>query len=170
MKGLIKPCTALWVLVFTGCASTTSQAASTAADGPGSATAETAMSAESGSLGEPEAAVVAAAGAETSSTLPAFYTEDQAIRGEGFFRETCLSCHASSEFRGSTFERQWTGRTVRDLYAAIAYSMPDDNPGGLPAQTYTDVIAYILELNDYPAGAAELKPGRDAMRAQPLWP
>ena len=159
MKGLIKPCAALWALVLTGCASTTSHAASTAADGAGSATAEAVMSADSGS-----------SPAATSSTLPAFYTEDQAIRGEGFFRETCLSCHASSEFRGSTFERQWTGRTVRDLYAAIAYSMPDDNPGGLPAQTYTDVIAYILELNDYPAGAAELKPGRAAMRAQPLWP
>jgi hypothetical protein len=174
MKGLIKPCAALWVLVFTGCASTTSQAASTAADGAGSSTAEAAMSADSRSSSEPEAAVVtaveASVDAATRSTLPAFYTEDQAIRGEGFFRETCLSCHASSEFRGSTFERQWTGRTVRDLYAAIAYSMPDDNPGGLPAQTYTDVIAYILELNDYPAGAAELKPGRAAMRAQPLWP
>ncbi len=170
MKGLIKPCAALWVLVFTGCASTTSQGVSTATASTDRGSAEAALAADSGSSGEPEVAVVAAADAEASSTLPAFYTENQAIRGEGFFRETCLSCHASSEFRGSTFERQWTGRTVRDLYSAIAYSMPEDNPGGLPAQTYTDIIAYILELNDYPVGAAELKPGRAAMRAQPLWP
>ena len=115
---------------------------------------------------------VAVDGGESKSslTLPTYYSTNQADRGEGFFRENCLSCHASSDFHGSSFKRQWSGRTVRDLYSNIAYSMPEDNPGGLPSQTYTDIIAYILELNGYPPGDVELLPGRNAMRALPLWP
>lgn len=167
MKGLIKPWAALGVFVLAGCASAPQREATDANDA--------ARSAESASAVElaaqPEVVAVTRDDSDADpSALPAFYSEDQAIRGEGFFRETCLSCHASSEFRGSTFERQWKGRTVRDLYASIAFSMPDDNPGGLPAQTYTDIIAYVLELNGYPAGASELKPDRTAMRAQALWP
>ena len=56
------------------------------------------------------------------------------------------------------------------MYTSIAYSMPEDNPGGLPGQTYADVIAYILELNGYEAGDTELTTDRDAMRAMRLWP
>ena len=48
--------------------------------------------------------------------------------------------------------------------------MPEDNPGGLPAQTYTDIIAYVLELNGYPSGTTELTPDRNVMKAFELWP
>ena len=41
--------------------------------------------------------------------------------------------------------------------------MPDDNPGGLPAQTYADIVAYMLELNDFPAGESELPTSMDAL-------
>jgi len=146
MKGLMKVGSTLALLALPGCASIPE--------------------------GAPVGTVEPAADAPDadSPALPAFYSAAQAVRGRGFFRETCLSCHSSSEFRGSTFERQWRGRTVRDLYASIAFSMPEDNPGGLPAQTYTDIIAYVLELNGYPPGASELMSDRSAMRALELWP
>ena len=48
--------------------------------------------------------------------------------------------------------------------------MPEDNPGGLTQQTYADVIAYILQLNAYASGDAELVPSQDAMDAIPLGP
>jgi len=34
--------------------------------------------------------------------------------------------------------------------------MPDDDPGSLPRQNYIDVLTYILDLNDFPAGSADL--------------
>jgi hypothetical protein len=99
-----------------------------------------------------------------------FYTTRQASRGNGLFRDNCVSCHATSEFTGSSFERRWRGRAVGDIYEFILYSMPDDNPGGLPEQTYADILAFVLELNDFPAGESELPTSMDTlMQMQMLW-
>ena len=34
--------------------------------------------------------------------------------------------------------------------------MPEDGPGRLTDEEYTDVVAYLLDANDYPAGEMEL--------------
>ena len=41
--------------------------------------------------------------------------------------------------------------------------MPDDNPGGLPEQTYADIVAYMLQMNDFPAGDSELPTSLDML-------
>lgn len=110
----------------------------------------------------PAAAAPAAPAADASSGA-ASYTAAQATRGSGLFRDNCVSCHASSEFAGSSFVRRWTNRAVGDIYEFVLYSMPDDNPGGLPQQTYADIVAYILQLNDFPAGDTELPPSVEAL-------
>ena len=94
----------------------------------------------------------------------AFYTDGQASRGRGLFRDNCASCHASSEFAGSSFKRRWQNRAVGDIYEFVLYSMPDDNPGGLPQQTYVDIIAFLLQLNDFPAGETELSTSMDVLK------
>ena len=95
---------------------------------------------------------------DASPAPAAFYTEPQARRGQRAFRQVCSDCHYTSEFKGPVFTDVWARRTARDLYRELRRTMPDDNPGGLPRQTYVDVMAYILELNGYPAGADELPP------------
>ena len=75
-----------------------------------------------------------------------------------------------SEFRGPDFELEWRRQTVWDLFLQVVRTMPEDNPGGLTRQTYADVMAYILQLNEYASGDAELVPGREAMDAIPLGP
>mgnify|MGYP003493898259 FL=1 len=57
---------------------------------------------------------------------------------------------------GRAFGVKWDGKTLGDTFAYIAANMPQDKPGGLNAQTYADIIAYILKFSRYPAGAAEL--------------
>jgi hypothetical protein len=37
--------------------------------------------------------------------------------------------------------------------------MPQDNPGGLWGEEYAAILAYILEENDFPAGAEALDRG-----------
>lgn len=98
------------------------------------------------------------------SVLDSVYSEPQADRGEVVFDDVCSSCHAASQFRGDTFSMNWTRRTLRDLYRLIRSSMPQDSPGRLSDQEYIDVVAYLLQLNRYPAGEAELAPDEDALR------
>jgi len=109
----------------------------------------------------PTAAPDAAAAPDASSG--SFYTSRQASRGDGLFRDNCVSCHSSSEFAGASFQRRWRNRAVGDIYEFVLYSMPDDNPGGLPEQTYADIVAYMLSMNDFPAGDAELPTSMDAL-------
>jgi hypothetical protein len=144
---IILTCAAFVVLV-TGCASTQEGA-------PASGAAPTA--------GGP---VAPAADASSGS---AFYTVGQATRGSGLFRDNCVGCHALSEFTGSSFARRWTNRAVGDIYEFVLYSMPDDNPGGLPQQTYADIIAYFLQINDFPAGDTELPTSLDALMEMKMW-
>ena len=58
--------------------------------------------------------------------------------------------------KGSAFIEFWAGLSLADLIYVIATSMPQDNPGGLDAVQYADVLAYILQQGDYPAGSAEI--------------
>lgn len=84
------------------------------------------------------------------------YTKAQAARGKATFGEVCGNCHSTSQFRGDAFRMQWDGRSINDLFSQLRTTMPIDNPGGLTAQEYIAVVAYVLELNGYPAGSAEL--------------
>ena len=99
-----------------------------------------------------------------------FYSTAQAERGRRIFQDVCYECHYPSEVRGDEFEWDWRRRTVRDLYREISRNMPEDFPGTLAAQTYVDVIAYILELNGYASGSAELAVDQAAMENIPLGP
>lgn len=98
------------------------------------------------------------------------YSVEQAARGREAFVETCVECHASSEFRGRDFEFDWRRRTAWDLYRQLRRTMPDDFPGTLAPQTYVDIIAYVLELNDYTPGGPNLSPDEASLRRVPLGP
>lgn len=98
-----------------------------------------------------------------AQTPKGFYTEAQADRGEEAFAESCGYCHSPSEFSGSSFMQNWSGAPVGQLYGLISSTMPMDAPGMLPMQEYTDIIAYILQMNDLPADATELPADRQAL-------
>jgi cytochrome c len=112
--------------------------------------------------------------AESARAGPApaqgIYAEAQAERGRGLFREACAECHYSSEFRDQQFRFKWGRRTVRDLYREIVRNMPEDDPGGLPDRDYVDIVTYILQLNGFPAGNAELPADEDVMAGYPMTP
>ena len=46
--------------------------------------------------------------------------------------------------------------SLGELMALVQQTMPQDNPGGLSPEAYTDVLAYLLKMNEYPAGEADL--------------
>ena len=60
--------------------------------------------------------------------------------------------------RGDTFRARWADghHSVDDLFYIIRTLMPYGQPATLPKQEYIDIIAYILMVNGYPAGAQPL--------------
>lgn len=61
------------------------------------------------------------------------------------------------------FIRVWSGGPIARMWENIRTTMPYDSPGRLSAQEYTDVIAYMLQLNKVPAGETELPATTDGL-------
>ncbi|MSR07341.1 MAG: cytochrome c [Gemmatimonadetes bacterium] len=95
---------------------------------------------------------------DTKPALAVLYTEGQAVRGQDGFTRTCTFCHGSHDFSGQKFRTNWSGQSVESFYSFLRNSMPQDNPGRLTGQEYVDIVAYVLQLNGYPAGTKELPP------------
>jgi S-disulfanyl-L-cysteine oxidoreductase SoxD len=93
------------------------------------------------------------------------YTAEQARRGKAEFDQTCSRCHnlalIGSErgpaIKGSTFLSHWDKGSVADLFIKIRDTMPEGGPGTLNEDTKIDILSYILQQNDFPAGTVELK-------------
>ena len=85
------------------------------------------------------------------------YTEVQAVRGDTVFQKFCLSCHTPTSYSDQQFRMNWFGRPLFELFKTVKTTMPEDNIGGLSDDEYTRVLAYILKLNGFPAGADSLK-------------
>jgi len=92
------------------------------------------------------------------TTLAGVYSEPQAARGEDVYAGMCKSCHTAATHTGVAFEKSWNGHRLSELFGFISTRMPKNEPGSLAPEEYVDVLAYLLKLNQMPAGAAELPP------------
>ena len=102
---------------------------------------------------------------EKKSVKSGVYTAAQADRGQGLFRSRCASCHAPNRFTDDLFYTSFAGKPLWEMFDVISDSMPEDNPGSLKKEEYADVIAYLLKLNNFPAGEIELPIDKDALSA-----
>ena len=95
------------------------------------------------------------------------YTTAQAQRGELLYQENCAACHgaalAGDEFAppltGAAFLAKWQDREIGDLLDVMQNTMPQNSPGGLSRQQNADMLAFILQNTNVPAGNIELSPG-----------
>jgi cytochrome c len=107
---------------------------------------------------------IAAIAQTTRTVWDGVYTDDQAKRGEGFYGKECASCHggeltggeSAPPLAGDSFFANWNGLTLGDLFDRIRVSMPQNAPGSLSRQQNVDILAFILKVNQFPAGKAEL--------------
>jgi cytochrome c len=93
------------------------------------------------------------------------YTEEQAVRGEQVYQDECTFCHLD-DLQGDSFATpliddaftiRWNGGNLGDLMTVIQVTMPADRPDTLSNEAVADVIAFLLKMNDYPAGDNELQ-------------
>jgi S-disulfanyl-L-cysteine oxidoreductase SoxD len=107
-----------------------------------------------------------------ASVLEGVYTEEQAKRGEAVSAKLCASCHgpdlsggeAGPALVGLEFIGNWTNLTVADFFDRVHSTMPADAPGTMTPQQTSDVSAYVLKLNKYPAGKVELPSDLGALK------
>jgi S-disulfanyl-L-cysteine oxidoreductase SoxD len=118
------------------------------------------------------ACTVLAGGAQAGTVWDGVYTDAQAERGGTQFQQYCARCHGAN--LAGTFETPplvgrfipyWSGTTLDVLTDYINTAMPLDHPGALGRAADTDIVAFILKTNNFPAGTKELSPDSDAQKS-----
>jgi len=84
------------------------------------------------------------------------YTDAQAARGRAQYEASCSSCHESGPRKDGAFMRVWSETDVDDLFSQIKLSMPAGAPSSLIDSAYLEIVAYMLQVNAFPAGPNEL--------------
>jgi alcohol dehydrogenase (cytochrome c) len=111
------------------------------------------------------AAILALPLAAAAAQSPGDYTQAQARAGAQVYSDSCSVCHGSKlqggaapALKGTSFAESLNTafpQTIK-LYEVISTLMPVNNPGSLSKEQYTDVLAFILSENRYPAGSTAL--------------
>lgn len=95
------------------------------------------------------------------------YTAAQAERGQAIYAERCSGCHGDfldgdgaggrgPALTGTTFDENWEAASLNDLFVKIGRTMPQAAPGTLSRRDTSDVMAFLLQSNGFPAGVTEL--------------
>lgn len=95
------------------------------------------------------------------TVLDGAFTAAQAKRGEAEYAANCAECHEGADvdgpsLEGTPFIERWREDDLDVLFTYLKTRMPADKPGKLSDEVYIDVLAHLLQRNDYPAGATEL--------------
>lgn len=108
--------------------------------------------------------VLAGAGTAQARTIwDGAYTEAQADRGHTAYMQNCSRCHGESLM--GMFEipplvgriiPYYSGSNLSVFLDYISTAMPLGRPGSLSPATNADIMAYILKVNEAPAGSKEL--------------
>jgi mono/diheme cytochrome c family protein len=120
--------------------------------------------------------LVGASAQGSKSAKDGVYTEAQATRGKAAYLASCASCHQEGlqgadlapPLKGDDFLLPWSSKSVHELFDRVATTMPGDAPGSLTPQVNADIVAYMLQVNRFPAGAEELKADPGVMKGMGL--
>lgn len=103
---------------------------------------------------------------QTSSVWDGAYTAAQAERGAAKYRQACVMCHGPVlEGNGEApplvgrFIPDWAGTSLADIFEKIQATMPLFAPATLSSSDTADILAFILQANNFPAGSDELRAG-----------
>jgi mono/diheme cytochrome c family protein len=100
------------------------------------------------------------------------FSDAQATRGQGAYARACATCHAEDllgagnapALVGEPFLGRFDRATTDDVVQVIRQTMPQEAPDSLGAETYVDIVSYLLKANGSPAGASDLPSDRMALK------
>jgi len=108
-----------------------------------------------------------AAESQNASIWSGVFTAEQAKRGNDAYQASCSGCHGSNlratdpeavDLTGPGFRAKWNGKTLGERFETIRDTMPLGNGNSLGDKTYMDILAFILQFNEFPPGSQELVP------------
>jgi quinoprotein glucose dehydrogenase len=117
--------------------------------------------------------VMMIAAAASHSVWDGVYSKEQAARGQTAYNAKCARCHGENLMGGEDspalvdrdFLERWNGKSVGSLVEVIRKTMPSDGPGKLSRQQSTDLTAYLLSVNSFPSGSADLPSDPDVLNS-----
>lgn len=122
----------------------------------------------------PSAGLFFLLGQSPSSVWDGVYSADQAKHGRALYQQQCAACHGDNlegdahteraerlaralpPLSGDVFKGNWNGRPLSDLFDKVRKTMPRDDPGTISAKDNADILAYMLQFNQFPAGKKDL--------------
>lgn len=115
-----------------------------------------------GAFAKTKQPTVVAMGATSHAAL---YSAAQASAGSKAYGAQCSQCHGAQleggvgpALSGATLNTlaKNTKLSVGDMFTFLSQQMPLNAPASLSKAQYTQIMAYILKYNGYPAGAKDL--------------
>jgi cytochrome c553 len=96
---------------------------------------------------------------ESRTVADGVYSEAQADSGKEAVETNCASCHRNDlsgddgpPLKGERFLGHYLDGNLDALFTRIKTTMPRGDAGSLPDQTYIEIVAYILRINEFPSG------------------
>ena len=110
--------------------------------------------------------------APAHSVWDGIYTDAQAARGKLRYGGNCVECHGvalegnylSPPLTGE-FIADWDGTTMADLFDKVQRTMPLGHPASLSDADTADMLAYMLQSNNFPSGGKELGSSPDELKS-----
>lgn len=105
------------------------------------------------------------------TTFDGVFTEAQAERGkQNFLTGRCGGCHKldltgdrGPTLKGDDFLSHWDNGSVATLFDKIRETMPPNSPNESTDDAKIDIVAYLLQQNNFPVGKTELRADADAL-------
>lgn len=98
---------------------------------------------------------------QAQTVLDGVYSKSQAQRGANHYNTICADCHEGGEpdalpLFGPDFVDRWREAPLSFLHDFISANMPADDAGNLPAASYLETVAFLLQENGFPVGNSNL--------------
>lgn len=117
--------------------------------------------------------------APTKSQWDGLFTLAQARRGYTLYDKQCKFCHMEEltgggpqdsmtlapALVGREFTSYWNSRTLEQLATVVQTTMPPEDKGSLSRKEAVDLLAFILDEGNYPAGRVELPADGEGLKS-----
>ena len=105
------------------------------------------------------------------SATTGVYSKKQVEAGSALYTNYCGACHGKdlrgteggNALIGERFISKWKEKSLGELFELTKSTMPKTNPHSLDDASYSSLLAFILNANEFPSGNADLASGKEEL-------